>query len=214
MKTAKTGSTVNTLGDDALCAKCLKMNMTAATSQNELPSPTCHRPKPKRTNKRRKLPIIERLRIVRVSSASISDRSRRRKCRPKRNSETAGPLPNEVYVEQSLLGFDGISPRKTMLKKIPTRFTFDDVVPSSSSIATVDLTENQHAEEQLGSAHILGDLMKETTQLGKNAPPMTWNCKPYQIPTVPMYSLLANEALLPVQSIRKWKATILKTKLL
>ena len=144
-ETVQTGRTSSGSTDvKTLCGKCQKMNSMPTTITIGEDASQPKKKKNVATNKRRKLPIIERLRIVKVSSASISEeRSRRRKCRHKRNSETTvGPPPTEVFIEHSQLGFDGISPSSTMPLKVPTRFTFDDVIPSNSSIATTELAEN------------------------------------------------------------------------
>jgi hypothetical protein len=150
--TVQTESTSST-GEKVLCLKC---KMKTGELQTNLPEPK---------SKKKKRPIIERLRVIKASTSSLSDQSRKRKCRSSRCNRIVGPLPNEVYIEQqhsdeyvtesTALGFDGISPSSTLTKRVPTRFTFDDVVPSNSSFETE--ASDSGALDQRGSA-ILTDL--------------------------------------------------------
>jgi hypothetical protein len=127
---------------------CIKCKMKLGKLQTNLKEPK---------NKKKKRPIIERLRVIKASTSSLSDQSRKRKCRSSRFNTFVGPLPNEVYIEQqtnehytesTALGFDGFSPSSTLTKKVPSRFTFDDVIPSNSSIET----ETSYSLDQRGSA--------------------------------------------------------------
>jgi hypothetical protein len=149
-----------------ICLECTKKSKEkdTTTTQNE--------------RKKEKVPLFKRLTVVSATS-SISDKSRPRMKHYFNRSGVIRPLPREVVIngnipvetfehfrECSELGFDGISPRSTMDKMVPTRFTFDGIAPSESSGCDSNamvVSDNSDGSE----AAILNDL-KDTEQSSVN----------------------------------------------
>lgn len=159
-------------GQTGICLECTKQ----LTEKNAI---TTIQKEKKIEKKNEKVPLIQRLKIVSVTSSN-NDKSRN-----SIGTMMARPLPREVvviegectesddsvsenntmelYKECSELGFDGISTRSTMGKKVPARFTFDGIAPSASSGC------ESNAEGVAGSvgSEILDDL-KKTEEVSLN----------------------------------------------
>jgi hypothetical protein len=87
---------------------------------------------------------------------------------------------SEHYTEYSELGFDGISPTSTLDKMVPTRFTFDGIVPSQSSMDSTLPEDNYDPILWSEGPSILNDLA-ETERGSANTEKMA-SAQVYDIP--------------------------------
>jgi hypothetical protein len=115
--------------------------------------------------RKEEIPILQRLKVVKAANDSSESGGVRMLPREvvvvgaenttTDNSESA----SELYTETSELGFDGISPSSMMDKKVPTRFTFDGIVPSKSSGDGDDVRESENiSSDESETGTILNDL--------------------------------------------------------